>query len=71
MEVAEPVEALSEERTEPTQAAVENSVLQAFIDRPPRRASLFASQPEVAFYPEFFEHRLPCMYVFELTLKKN
>jgi hypothetical protein len=41
------------------------------IDRPPRRASLFASRPEVAFYPEFFEHQLPCMDVFELTFKKN
>jgi hypothetical protein len=27
-------------------------------NRPPRRASLFASWPEVALYPEVFEHRL-------------
>jgi hypothetical protein len=32
LEVAEPLEAESEERTEPTQAEVENSVLRAFID---------------------------------------
>jgi hypothetical protein len=32
LEVAEPLEAVSEECTEPTQAEVENSVLRAFVD---------------------------------------